>query len=58
MSDYNDALKKSLMNAGMSEVQANKAVSEAIKQQINTGLLVDDSVPRIPCRINLPGPKP
>ncbi|MGE6505480.1 hypothetical protein [Bacillus cereus] len=58
LTDYNNALRDSLINAGLSEAQVNKAVSEAIKQQINAGLLADDFVPRIPGRINLPKPKP
>ncbi|MGW5982328.1 hypothetical protein ACWFOP_18125 [Bacillus mycoides] len=58
LTDYNNTLRDSLINAGLSETQANKAVSEAIKQQINAGLLADDFVPRIPGRINLPKPKP
>lgn len=58
LTDYNNALRDSLINAGLSEAKANKAVSEAIKQQINVGLLADDFVPRIPGRINLPKPKP
>ncbi|WP_347192248.1 type IV secretion protein Rhs [Bacillus sp. Ab-1751] len=58
LTDYNNALRDSLINVGLSEAQVNKAVSEAIKQQINAGLLADDFVPRIPGRINLPKPKP
>ncbi|CAM4187288.1 type IV secretion protein Rhs [Bacillus albus] len=58
LTDYNNALRDSLINAGLSEAQVNKAVSEAIKQQINADLLADDFVPRIPGRINLPKPKP
>ncbi|HGO9413253.1 MULTISPECIES: type IV secretion protein Rhs [Bacillus cereus group] len=58
LTDYNNALRDSLINVGLSEAQVNKAVSEAIKQQINAGLFADDFVPRIPGRINLPKPKP
>ncbi|MER2256904.1 MAG: pre-toxin TG domain-containing protein, partial [Priestia megaterium] len=58
LTDYNNALRDSLINAGLSKAQANKAVSEAIKQQLNAGLLADDFVPRIPGKINLPKPKP
>ncbi|MFL1663952.1 type IV secretion protein Rhs [Bacillus cereus] len=58
LTDYNNALRDSLINVGLSEAQVNKAVSEAIKQQINAGFLADDFVPRIPGRINLPKPKP
>nr|WP_257154753.1 type IV secretion protein Rhs [Bacillus thuringiensis] len=58
LTDYNNALRDSLINVGLSEAQVNKAVSEAIKQQINAGLLADDFVPRIPGKINLPKPKP
>ncbi|MEB9408025.1 type IV secretion protein Rhs [Bacillus cereus] len=58
LTDYNNALRDSLINVGLSEAQVNKAVSEAVKQQINAGLFADDFVPRIPGRINLPKPKP
>ncbi|MEK0224512.1 hypothetical protein [Bacillus proteolyticus] len=40
--------------AGLSDSQADKAVVEAIKQQIDYDLLENNFVPRIPGRINLP----
>nr|WP_236674732.1 pre-toxin TG domain-containing protein [Enterococcus sp. BWR-S5] len=58
LSDYNAALKQSLLNAGLSEAQADAAVLKAAAQQANAGLFSDDFIPRIPGRINLPKPKP
>ena len=54
MSDYNSALEKSLLDAGLSPTQAKQVISEAIRQQEFYGLMADDFVPRIPNRIYLP----
>ena len=54
INEYNEALKKSLKDAGLSENQANKAVSKAAGQQISSGLHGGDFVPKVPRRINLP----
>ncbi|MEG0153529.1 MAG: hypothetical protein RR744_10230, partial [Cellulosilyticaceae bacterium] len=54
ISEYNSALYDSLKSAGLSEVQVTKVVSEAIKQQLDYGLLSEKLIPRIPGRINLP----
>lgn len=56
LSEYNNALKDSLKNAGLSDEQADRVIAEAAKQQRNSGLLEDDFIPRIPGRINLPKP--
>ncbi|MEG0564442.1 hypothetical protein, partial [Anaerorhabdus sp.] len=54
ITEYNSALYQSLMAAGFSEVQAQKAVQSAINQQLQHGLKNDTFVPRIPGKINLP----
>ncbi|WP_187131548.1 type IV secretion protein Rhs [Listeria portnoyi] len=57
IAEYNQALKESLIHAGLSESQVNKTVTEAMNQQIGAGFSSGDFVPRIPGRINLPKPK-
>lgn len=54
MAEYNVALEKSLIDAGLAPNQAKDVVSKAIEQQISYGLTAEKFVPRIPGKMNLP----
>ena len=54
MAEYNVALEKSLVDAGLTPNQAKDVVSKAIEQQISYGLTAEKFVPRIPGKMNLP----
>ena len=54
MAEYNVALEKSLIDAGLTPNQAKDVVSKAIEQQISYGLTAEKFVPRIPGKMNLP----
>lgn len=54
MSEYNIALEKSLVDAGLMPNQAKDVVSKAIEQQISYGLTAEKFVPRIPGKMYLP----
>ena len=54
MAEYNVALEKSLVDAGLTPNQAKDVVSKAMEQQISYGLTAEKFVPRIPGKIHLP----
>ena len=54
MAEYNVALEKPLIDAGLTPNQAKDVVSKAIEQQISYGLTAEKFVPRIPGKMNLP----
>lgn len=53
MKQYNKALYKSLQKAGLNEKESITAMRAAVKQQQEYGLKYNDTVPRIPRKINL-----
>ena len=54
MAEYNVALEKSLVDAGLTPNQAKDVVSKAMEQQISYGLTAEKFVPRIPGKMYLP----
>ena len=54
MAEYNVALEKSLVDAGLTPNQAKDVLSKAMEQQISYGLTPEKFVPRIPGKMYLP----
>ena len=54
MAEYNVALEKSLVDAGLTPNQAKDVVSKAMELHISYGLTAEKFVPRIPGKMNLP----
>ncbi|EHI75775.1 hypothetical protein HMPREF9184_01803, partial [Streptococcus sp. oral taxon 058 str. F0407] len=54
MAEYNVALEKSLIDAGLTPNQAKDVVSKAMEQQLSYGLAAEKFVPRIPGKMYLP----
>ena len=54
MAEYNVALEKSLVDAGLTPNQAKDVVSKAMELHISYGLTAEKFVPRIPGKIHLP----
>lgn len=54
IAEYNVALEKSLVDAGLTPKQAQRVVEKAIEQQTFYGLTSEEFVPRIPRKIYLP----
>ena len=54
MAEYNLALEKSLVDAGLTPNQAKDVVSKAMELHISYGLTAEKFVPRIPGKMNLP----
>ncbi len=54
MTEYNVALEKFLVDAGLTPNQAKDVISKAMEQQISYGLTTEKFVPRIPGKMNLP----
>lgn len=54
LTDYNQALKNSLVDAGLSVQQSEQVLQKAVEQQVLYGLKADNFVPRVPRKIYLP----
>ena len=54
IAEYNSALKKSLLHAGLTKRQVKQIMLKVIEQQQEYGLTLDSFVPRIPGKIYLP----